>query len=136
VARPRSADEIRRERGLPIRDLPVSRAAWYGLVKGGRKPHPATIRKVSEALGVEPGEIEEFRPHLGLEEIFEVELDPEISRLAEPAAPYGAFGAGRRELDRRMDLLPTEVVEKAYRAWRRRRARLEQQLREETEEEQ
>jgi transcriptional regulator with XRE-family HTH domain len=53
--------ELREDQALSIRELAdmagVSRTTIWNLEKTGGKPHPRTIRKLSEALGVPPREL-------------------------------------------------------------------------------
>jgi len=53
--------ELREDRALSIGELAemagISRTTLWSLEKSGGKPHPRTIRKLSEALGVPPREL-------------------------------------------------------------------------------
>ena len=45
--------QIRQARGLSQRDLPVAHDTVSRIESGRRNPHPSTLRKLAEALGVE-----------------------------------------------------------------------------------
>ena len=45
--------QIRQTRGLSQRDLPVAHDTVSRIESGRRNPHPSTLRKLAEALGVE-----------------------------------------------------------------------------------
>src|SRR5918995_7254403 len=45
--------QIRQTRGLSQRDLPVAHDTVSRIESGQRNPHPSTLRKLAEALGVE-----------------------------------------------------------------------------------
>ncbi len=56
---------LRLERGLSQRDLAaragVTQQTVVHLELRRREPHPGTMRRMAEALGVEPAEVDEFR---------------------------------------------------------------------------
>lgn len=56
-----SVRRLRTERALSLSDLEaasgVSRETILAIEQGKRNPHPGTIRKLAEALGVEPREL-------------------------------------------------------------------------------
>ncbi len=56
---------LRLEQGLSQRDLAVKAGVTQQTVVhlelGRREPHPGTMRRVAEALGVQPAEVDEFR---------------------------------------------------------------------------
>jgi transcriptional regulator with XRE-family HTH domain len=45
--------QIRRQQGLSQRDMPVAHDTVSAIESGRRNPHPSTLRKLAEALGVE-----------------------------------------------------------------------------------
>ena len=53
--------ELRQQRVLSLRDLAdkasVSKATIVNIEAGKIRPHPATIRKLAAALGIEPAEL-------------------------------------------------------------------------------
>ena len=62
--------QARRERLLSIRGLSgasgVSHVTIIGAESGRRTPSYGTVRRLSDALGVDPREVAEFRPVMGL----------------------------------------------------------------------
>ena len=66
----RTLRQARRERLLSIRGLAgrsgVSHVTIIGAERGRRRPSYGTDRRLSDALGVEPHEVAEFRPAMGL----------------------------------------------------------------------
>lgn len=62
--------ECRRRRAMTQVDLAVAAglapATISYLERGKHAPHLSVVRKIAGALGVEPDEIDEFRPVLGL----------------------------------------------------------------------
>lgn len=57
--------EVRANRALSIRELAnlagVAARTVYGIERGEVVPTLSTIRKLADALGVEPSEVDEFR---------------------------------------------------------------------------
>ena len=66
----RSLRQARRERLLSIRGLAgragVSHVTVIGAESGRRTPSYGTVRRLSDALGVDPREVAEFRRAMGL----------------------------------------------------------------------
>ena len=116
----RKLDEIRKQQGVGVRELlekaGVSSRAFYNITKRrGAEARLDTIHKISRALGVYPEDVLEFREALGIgpdEEIF----------IVDPSPPPDANRYYRLQLRDVMDRLPEEIVEREYRAFKRRRA--------------
>ncbi len=116
----RDLDEIRKQRGLGVRELlekaGVSSRAFYNITRRrGAEARLDTIHKLSRALGVYPEDVLEFREALGIgpdEEVF----------IVDPSSPPDADRYYRLQLRDVMDRLPEEIVEREYRAYKRRRA--------------
>ena len=66
----RTLAQLRRERLLSLRDLAgragVDPKTAHQVERGKRTPRPRTMRKLAEALGVEPARVREFRAAMGL----------------------------------------------------------------------
>lgn len=88
-----SLGSIRRRRLLTIRELAersgCSKATIVDIEHGRRRPQPGTMRRLSEALGVDPELIAEFAAVLDASEWLPRSPDPEDV----DATPRGSIGA-------------------------------------------
>jgi transcriptional regulator with XRE-family HTH domain len=112
VTQPLPLEQLRRRQPLTQKELALAAGVSVGTVRGiehgyYKSVRPRVIRAIAEALGVQPADVVEFRPSLGLsadaveriarverpERIEPIEGDGAPDPLPSPAAGYASPGA-------------------------------------------
>jgi transcriptional regulator with XRE-family HTH domain len=104
VTQPLSLEQLRRRQPLTQKELALAAGVSVGTVRGiehgyYKSVRPRVIRAIAETLGVQPADVIEFRPSLGLsaelgiERIERIEGDSPPDPLPSPSAGYASTGA-------------------------------------------
>ena len=101
VTQPLSLEQLRRRQPLTQKELAQAAGVSVGTVRGiehgyYKSVRPRVIRAIAETLGVQPADVIEFRPSLGLSAelgIERIEGDSPPDPLPSPSAGYASTGA-------------------------------------------
>ena len=104
MTQPLSLEQLRRRQPLTQKELAQAAGVSVGTVRGiehgyYKSVRPRVIRAIAETLGVQPADVIEFRPSLGLsadlglERLERLEGDNPPDPLPSPSAGYASPGA-------------------------------------------
>ena len=107
MTQPLSLEQLRRRQPLTQKELAQAAGVSVGTVRGiehgyYKSVRPRVIRAIAETLGVQPADVIEFRPSLGLsadlgperlERLERLEGDNPPDPLPSPSAGYASTGA-------------------------------------------
>ena len=98
--------QIRQIRGLSQRDLPVAHDTVSRIESGRRNPHPSTLRKLAEALGVEVRDFfeEVDNPKVG--------APPSLAKWLEERCGHAYLVLPKDEFEAMFDQLPEDSPER------------------------
>ena len=98
--------QIRMQQGLSQRDMPVAHDTVSAIESGKRKPHPSTLRKLAEALGVQ---VRDFFEEIDTPK---VATPPSLYEWLEERCGHAYLALLKGELEEMFDYIPEDAPER------------------------
>jgi transcriptional regulator with XRE-family HTH domain len=98
--------QIRQTRGLSQRDLPVAHDTVSRIESGQRNPHPSTLRKLAEALGVE---VRDFFEEVDTPKVV---APPSLAEWLEERCGHAYLAMPKGEFEEMFDRIPEDAPER------------------------